>query len=212
MFTKFVDIILHLDNYLSYVIQQFGVTTYAILFIIIFAETGFVFTPFLPGDSLLFAAGAFAALGALNVWVLLIMLFIAAVTGDSVNYWIGHVFGKKLSEKADGRFIKKEYLDKTEAFYQKYGKKTIILARFVPIVRTFAPFVAGIGKMKYGEFFAYNVIGGFAWIFLLTFAGYYFGQIPIVKNNFTAVIMLIILLSILPGIVEFVKHRNCQAK
>jgi len=207
MLTKFIDIILHLDKYLNYIIQQFGATTYAILFIIIFAETGFVFTPFLPGDSLLFAAGAFAALGSLNLWVLLIVLFIAAVAGDSVNYWIGHVFGKKLSEKADGRFIKKEYIDKTEAFYQKYGKKTIILARFVPIVRTFAPFVAGIGKMKYGEFFAYNIIGGFAWIFLLTFAGYYFGQIPIVKNNFTAVIMLIILLSILPGIVEFVKHK-----
>ncbi len=207
MLAKFIDIILHLDKYLSDIIQQFGVTTYAILFIIIFAETGLVFTPFLPGDSLLFAAGAFAALGSLNVWLLSFLLFIAAVGGDSMNYWIGHSFGKKLSEKADGRFIKKEYLDKTEAFYQKYGKKTIIIARFVPIVRTFAPFVAGIGKMKYGEFFAYNVIGGFAWIFLLTFAGYYFGQIPVVKNNFTAVIMLIIFLSILPAIIEFVKHK-----
>lgn len=212
MISRFLDIILHLDKYLNDIIQQFGTTTYAILFIIIFAETGLVFTPFLPGDSLLFAAGAFAAVGALNVWLLSILLFIAAVAGDSVNYWIGRAFGKKLSEKADGRFIKKEYLDKTEAFYQKYGKKTIILARFVPIVRTFAPFVAGIGKMHYAEFFAYNVIGGFAWIFLLTFAGYYFGQIPIVKNNFTAVIMLIIFLSILPGIVEFVKHKMKKEK
>lgn len=207
MLAKFIDIILHLDKYLSDIIQQFGTTTYVILFIIIFAETGLVFTPFLPGDSLLFAAGAFAAIGSFNIWLLSILLFVAAVAGDSMNYWIGHSFGKKLSAKSDHGLIKKEYLDKTEAFYQKYGKKTIIIARFVPIVRTFAPFVAGIGKMPYAEFFAYNIIGGFAWIFLLTFAGYFFGQIPIVKNNFTAVIMLIIFLSILPAIIEFVKHK-----
>ncbi|PKL78083.1 MAG: hypothetical protein CVV27_03940, partial [Candidatus Melainabacteria bacterium HGW-Melainabacteria-1] len=181
---QFVSFFLHLDEHLKSVIQNYGGWTYAILFLIIFCETGLVVTPFLPGDSLLFAAGTFAALGDLNFGFLCLLLSVAAVLGDAVNYSIGHVVGPKVFHKEDSFFFKKAYLDKTQAFYDKYGGKTIILARFVPIVRTFAPFVAGIGRMKYREFFAYNVIGALLWVGICAGGGYLFGNIPIVQKNF----------------------------
>ncbi|MFC1600523.1 DedA family protein [Patescibacteria group bacterium] len=204
------DFILHIDVHLAEIISQYGVATYAILFGIIFAETGFVMTPFLPGDSLLFAAGAFAALGSLNIFVLILLLCIAAVIGDTVNYWIGHFFGKKII--ANPKIpIKDEHIKETEAFFEKHGGKTIILARFVPIVRTFAPFVAGIGKMHYGNFISYNVIGGIVWVFLFSLAGYFFGNIPAVKHNFSIVIMVIILISILPMVYHSVQKKFKKA-
>jgi membrane-associated protein len=202
----FIEYFLHLDQHLNVVIQTYGVWTYLILFLIIFCETGLVVTPILPGDSLLFAAGAFAALGALNVETLLILLGIAAVAGDTVNYWIGHYVGPKVFHQ-NVRFLKKEYLDRTHEFYERHGGKTIIIARFMPIIRTFAPFVAGVGSMTYPRFIAYNVIGGAAWIALFVLGGYYFGNIPAVKHNFTLVILAIIFISILPGIIEFVRQR-----
>ena len=191
------DFILHLDVYLDQIITNYGSLTYAILFIIIFIETGLVVTPFLPGDSLLFAAGAFAALGSLNIFMLLALLTVGAILGDTVNYWIGHFFGEKLV--ANPRIpIKKEHIEKTQKFFNKHGGKTIILARFVPIVRTFAPFVAGIGKMHYGQFISFNFIGGIVWVFLLTLTGFFFGNIPMVRDNFSTVIIAIILISIAP--------------
>ncbi len=201
-----LDIILHVDKYLGAIIAQYGVVTYVLLFLIIFAETGFVLTPFLPGDSLLFAIGAFAAQGALSVWVIVILLIVAAILGDSVNYAIGRRVGAAFFEKR--KLIKQEYLDKTNTFYEKHGKKTIILARFVPIVRTFAPFVAGIGKMKYRDFLIYNIIGGVLWVGLFVFAGYFFGNLEIVQNNFSAFILLIIVVSVVPLVVEYVRHRR----
>ena len=200
-----LDIFLHLDKYLAGIITQYGTWTYAMLFFVIFMETGFVVTPFLPGDSLLFAAGTFAALGSLNVWLLLILLMSAAVGGDTVNYWIGHFLGDRAYNV---KWIKREYLDRTHAFFEKHGGKTIFLARFVPIVRTFAPFVAGMGRMSYGYFFSYNVFGGISWVALFTLAGYFFGNIPFVKNNFEIVISAIILISILPMILEAIKARR----
>lgn len=195
------DFILHLDVYLDQIIANYGSLTYAILFIIIFIETGLVVTPFLPGDSLLFAAGAFAALGSLNIFILLILLMVGAILGDTVNYWIGHFFGEKLV--ANPRVpIKKEHIEKTQKFFDKHGGKTIILARFVPIVRTFAPFVAGIGKMHYGQFISFNFIGGIAWVLLLTLTGFFFGNIPIVKDNFSTVIIAIIFISVIPMIIQ----------
>lgn len=192
-----IDFILHIDVHLGELIGQYGLLTYAILFVIIFIETGFVFTPFLPGDSLLFAAGAFSALGSFNPGLLLIILIAAAIGGDTVNYWIGHFFGEKII--ANPKLpLKKEHIVKTKAFFDKYGPKTIVLARFVPIVRTFAPFVAGIGKMQYGKFISYNVLGGVAWVILFTLAGYWFGNMPAVKHNFSLIIMGIILISVLP--------------
>lgn len=195
-FTRFVDVFLHLDRYLDQVIRQTGNWSYVILFAVIFCETGFVVTPFLPGDSLLFAAGTFAAIDSLNIFWLFVALASAAIIGDTVNYWIGR--------RLDGTFftIKKEHMEKTRAFYEKYGGKTIILSRFVPIVRTVAPFVAGMGRMNYARFFAYNVIGGIVWTGLFLMLGYFFGNIPAVKDNFTAAILLIVFISILPGIVE----------
>lgn len=198
-----VDFALHVDKYLNIIIQTFGIWTYIVLFFIIFCETGLVFTPFFPGDSLLFAAGAFAALGSLNIWILFATLAAAAVLGDTANYWIGYYFREKLS-----RFLKKEYLERTEKFYEKHGGKTIFLARFVPIIRTFAPFVAGIGRMSYRKFLSYNVSGGITWVALLTFAGYYFGSIPAVQKNFTLVIYAIIVVSFMPIIIEYVRHRK----
>jgi membrane-associated protein len=201
-----LDFFLHLDSYLDQIIRTYGVWTYALLFLIIFMETGLVVTPFLPGDSLLFAAGTFAAIGSLNVWLLWILLFAAAVLGDSVNYWIGSKVGPRAFE-GNVRFLKKEYLDKTQAFYDKHGGKTIVLARFVPIVRTFAPFVAGVGAMHYGRFITFNLLGAFLWTGLFIWLGYFFGNIPFVQKNFEIVVVLIILISVVPMVIEYVRSR-----
>lgn len=203
-----IDLFLHLDTYLSQIISQYGTWTYAILFFVIFMETGFVVTPFLPGDSLLFAAGTFASLGALNIWVLLGLLMVAAVLGDTANYWIGHTLGDRAYNI---KWIKREYLDQTHAFFEKHGGKTIFLARFVPIVRTFAPFVAGIGKMSYGYFITYNLVGGVVWVLLFTLTGYLFGNIPFVKKNFEFVIIAILLISVVPIFYEAWKSRRASA-
>jgi membrane-associated protein len=203
-----IEILLHLDKHLDLVIRSYGLWTYGILFFIIFLETGFVVTPFLPGDSLLFAGGTFAALGSLDLKLLIITLSIAAIAGDTANYWIGHATGPKVFTKEKSRLFRKEYLDRTHQFYEKYGGKTIIIARFIPIIRTFAPFVAGIGSMTYGRFITYNIIGGVGWVLILVFIGYFFGNIPFIKQNFSFAIFLIIFLSILPGIIEFLRHRK----
>jgi len=202
------DIFLHLDVYLSDIITQYGTWTLSLLFVVIFVETGLVVTPFLPGDSLLFAAGAFAALGALNVYVLIALLAVAAILGDSANYWIGHSLGEKAY---DSKWLKKEYLDKTHAFFEKHGGKTIFLARFVPIVRTLSPFVAGVGRMSYGYFFSYNVFGGLIWVPLFSFAGYFFGNLEFVKHNFSIVILVIIAISLAPMFIEAWKARKEKA-
>jgi membrane-associated protein len=202
-----IDLFLHLDEHLNAVIQAYGVWTYLLLFLIIFMETGLVIFPFLPGDSLLFAAGTFAGMGSLNIWVLLITLSAAAILGDTVNYWIGHYIGPK-AFSGEVRFLKKEYLDRTHAFYEKHGGKTIILARFIPIIRTFAPFVAGIGAMTYGHFIMYNVVGGIAWVALFTLLGYFFGSIPFVQNNFSLVVLAIIFISVMPGVIEFLREKS----
>jgi len=204
----FIDIILHLDIHLSAIIQHYGSWTYLILFTIIFCETGLVVTPLLPGDSLLFAAGAFAAKGDLKPTILLLLLSAAAILGDTVNYWAGHYVGPKIFHKENVRFLNKKHLERTHQFYEKYGGKTIILARFMPIIRTFAPFVAGIGAMSYSRFIIYNITGGIAWVLLFVMGGFYFGNIPIVKNNFTLVILAIIFLSILPGVIEYLRARK----
>ena len=209
---EFIELFLHLDTHLQVVIQEYGLWTYLILFLIIFCETGLVVTPILPGDSLLFAAGTFAASGALDVWGLCALLSVAAVAGDAANYAIGHFMRPKVFQHEHNRFLKKEYLDRTHQFYEKYGGKTIIIARFVPIVRTFAPFVAGVGRMTYWRFASYNIIGGMAWIATCVFAGYAFGNIPIVKEHFTLVILAIIFISILPGLIEFLRQRYRQAE
>lgn len=203
-----VEILMHLDTHLDLVIRSYGTWTYGILFLIIFLETGLVVTPFLPGDSLLFAGGTFAALGSLDAKWLVISLSIAAIAGDTVNYWIGHAVGPKVFTKEKSRFLNKEHLYRTHRFYEKYGGKTIILARFIPIIRTFAPFVAGIGSMTYRRFIIYNVFGGIAWVVMFVLGGYLFGNIPVVKQNFSLVIFAIIFLSILPGIIEFLRHRD----
>lgn len=207
---NFIDFVLHLDNYLSVIIQNYGTLAYLFLFLIIFAETGFVVTPFLPGDSLLFAAGTFAAIGALNVLWVFIIVAAAAILGDTINYSIGKFLGSKAFEKYP-KIFKKEYLEKTENFYKKYGNKAIVLGRFVPIVRTFAPFVAGVGKMKYFNFLMYNIVGGIVWTALFVFGGYYFGNIPVVKNNFSIMIIIIIVLSFIPILVEWWKHKKSKA-
>jgi membrane-associated protein len=204
--TNLIELFLHIDEYLAEIITQYGAWTYALLFLIIFMETGFVVTPFLPGDSLLFAAGSFAALGVLSPWMLVILLCIAAIIGDTVNYWIGHYIGPK-AFSGNVRFLKKEYLDQTHEFYEKHGGKTIILARFVPIVRTFAPFVAGVGAMTYKKFILYNVVGGIIWVNIFVWLGYFFGNLPFVKKNFEIAILAIIFISILPMIYEFVKAK-----
>ena len=203
----FVDFFLHLDKHLAEVIQAYGTWTYALLFTIVFLETGLVVTPLLPGDSLLFAAGSFAALGALDVGLLFVLLSVAAILGDTVNYAIGHYLGPKVFHFPKSRFFNPEHLRQTHTFYEKYGGKTIIIARFVPIVRTFAPFVAGIGAMSYGRFLAYNVVGGVLWVAVCLFAGYFFGNLPFVKKNFSLVILAIIGISILPAVVEYLRHR-----
>ncbi|MEY2817356.1 MAG: DedA family protein [Chloroflexota bacterium] len=200
-----IDLFLHLDEYLQEIILNYGAWTYGILFVVIFVETGLVVMPFLPGDSLLFAAGTFAALGSFNVWGLIGLLAVAAVVGDAVNYSIGHYLGERAYSI---KWIKKEYLEKTHAFFEKHGGKAIFLARFVPIVRTFAPFVAGIGRMSYGYFATYNIVGGISWVLLFTLLGYFFGNIPFVKKNFELVIIVIILVSVVPMFVEWWKHRS----
>ena len=199
------DLFLHLNEYLAQIITQYGAWTYGILFVVIFVETGLVIMPFLPGDSLLFAAGTFAALGSLNIWFLLGLLMFAAVLGDTVNYSIGHYLGERAYNI---KWIKKEYIDKTHAFFERHGGKAIFLARFVPIVRTFAPFVAGIGKMSYGYFITYNFVGGVTWVALFTLTGYFFGNIPFVQKNFEFVIVAIILISVLPMAYEWLKSRR----
>jgi len=200
-----IDLFLHLDEYMANIITQYGTWTYIILFGVIFVETGLVVMPILPGDSLLFAAGTFAALDALNIYYLLGLLMFAAILGDTVNYSIGHYLGERAYNI---KWIKKEYFDKTHAFFEKHGGKTIFLARFVPIVRTFAPFVAGIGKMSYGYFITYNFVGGIVWVLLFTLAGYFFGNIPIIRENFELVIIAIILVSVVPMGVEWWKARR----
>jgi membrane-associated protein len=209
--SEFIDFLLHLDVHLNMIIQNFGIWTYLILFLIIFMETGFVITPFLPGDSLLFAAGSFAGLGSLNIFALFITLSLAAIIGDTVNYWIGHFIGPR-AFSGSIRFLKKEYLDRTHEFYERHGGKTIILARFIPIIRTFAPFVAGIGAMDYPRFFLFNVIGALLWVSLFTFGGYFFGNLQIVQDNFTIVIIAIILISVLPGVFEFLRDKYNSRK
>ena len=201
-----IDFILNIDKYLSIVIQNFGNWTYLFLFLIVLAETGFVVTPFLPGDSLLFAAGAFAALGSLNVMWLFFALALAAILGDTINYSIGKFTGTKVFRHKGSRIFKKEYLDRTHKFYEKYGAKTIVLARFVPIIRTFAPFVAGAGSMKYAKFLIYNIFGGILWVSLFVFGGYFFGNVPLIRNNFSVAILIIVFLSVIPVIVEFFRH------
>lgn len=202
-----LDIFLHLDKFLGDIISQYGMLTYAILFFVIFCETGLVVTPFLPGDSLIFAAGTFAAMGRMNPWILFIMLIIAAVGGDAANYWIGHKIGPR-AYTGEIKLIKKEYIDRTHAFFEKHGGKTIFLARFVPIVRTFAPFVAGVGQMSYGYFIRYNLIGGICWVSIFLTLGYFFGTIPFVQHNFELVIIAIILISVLPMVFEWLKSRQ----
>ncbi len=199
-----LDFILHVDTHLGTIIADYGVLSYAILFTIIFAETGFVFTPFLPGDSLLFAAGAFAAIGSFNIVVLLILLWLAAFLGDTANYWVGHFFGQAIIDNPKIP-VNQEHIDKTQEFYRRYGGKTIFIARFIPIIRTFAPFVAGVGKMDYKKFLAFNLSGGFTWVFGFTLLGYFFGNLPKVKENFSLVVFAIIIMSVLPMILELVK-------
>jgi len=212
LFQKVIDILLNFDTHLSALIHQCGLWSYLILFGVIFAETGFVVTPFLPGDSLLFVVGAFAAQGMFHPILLAGILMLAAILGDSVNYAIGRYLGNWLVHSKRVPFFKKEYLDRTHHFYKKYGGKTIILARFIPIIRVFAPFVAGAVRMDYTKFFIYNVIGGILWVAIFVFGGYYFGNIPIVKENFSLVTILIIGLSIVPGIVEFIRARRVSPK
>ena len=205
-----VDLFLHLDEHLSQIISQYGVWTHLILFFIVFCETGLVITPFLPGDSLLFAAGTFAALGSLDLWLIVVLLITAAIIGDTVNYWVGAYIGPR-AFRGDIRFMRREYLDRTHAFYEKHGGKTIILARFIPIIRTFAPFVAGVGAMSYPKFITYNVVGAVLWVGIFVLGGYFFGTIPVVRKNFTLVIMAIILISVMPVLLEALRARRRPA-
>jgi membrane-associated protein len=207
LFRTIVDLFLHLDKHLSQVISHYGVWANLILFLIVFAETGLVVTPFLPGDSLLFAAGTFAALGALDVRLLLVLLVAAAIIGDTVNYWVGAWIGPR-AFSGRVRWLRKDYLDRTRAFYEKHGGKTIIIARFIPIIRTFAPFVAGVGAMSYGKFLLYNVVGAVLWVGLFVLGGFFFGNIPVVKENFTIVILAIIAISVMPIVLEAVRARR----
>ena len=206
--TSILDLFLHLDEYLGNIIQQYGTLTYVILFAIIFAETGLVVAPFLPGDSLLFVAGTLAGSGHMNIFIVYISLLLAAILGDTVNYWIGHMIGPKVFSNENSRIFKKEYLEKTREFYDKYGAKTIILARFFPIIRTFAPFVAGVGKMHYDTFLFYNVVGGFLWVTLFTFAGFFFGGLEFIQHNFHYAVVGIIFISLIPMVLEFINYKR----
>jgi membrane-associated protein len=204
-----IDLFLHLDDHLSRIISDYGIWTHLILFLIVFAETGLVVTPFLPGDSLLFAAGTFAALGSLDLWLLVVLLIGAAILGDTVNYWVGAWIGPR-AFSGNVKFLRKDYLERTHAFYEKHGGKTIILARFVPIIRTFAPFVAGVGAMSYPKFITYNIVGAVLWVGTFVPAGYFFGNIPTVRENFTLVIFAIIAISVLPIALEAIKARRSR--
>lgn len=208
MLLTFIDIFIHLDRHLIWLIQHFGVWVYLIVFLVVFCETGLVVTPLLPGDSLLFGLGALAAIGDLNVAWLFVLLSIAAIAGDTANYFIGQYIGPRVFHQETSRFFKREYLERTHQFYEKYGGKTIVIARFMPIIRTFAPFVAGIGSMTYSKFVIYNVLGGIVWVAVFIFGGYYFGNLPVVKNNFTLVIMAIIIISVMPGVIEYFRQRR----
>lgn len=210
--TTFLDIVLHLDAHLLALVQEYGVWVYAILFVIIFAETGLVVAPFLPGDSLLFVTGALCGMGSLELQILMPLLIVAAFSGDNTNYWVGRLLGLRLLNHANQKLIKHEHLEKTHLFFDKHGGKTIIFARFLPIIRTFAPFVAGIGTMNYRSFVMFSAIGSVAWIGSLTIAGYFFGNIPIIKNNLTLMILVIIVVSFIPAILEFIKHRRQAVK
>ena len=204
-----IDVVLHLDRHLVELIRDYGAWVYLILFLIIFAETGLVVTPFLPGDSLLFVAGTLAAAGGMDIGLLILLLCVAAILGDSVNYAIGKHVGDRMVKS--GRFVRQEHVDRTHAFYEKYGGKTIVIARFVPIVRTFAPFVAGMGQMDYGRFLLFNVTGGILWVVSLTTAGYFFGNLPVVKDNLSLVVLGIVIASIMPAVIEYVRHRRAAA-
>ena len=208
----FINLVLHLDQFLGTIIQQFGIWTYLILFLIIFAETGLVVAPFFPGDSLIFVSGALAASNLLNVGLLFVVLALAAIIGDTVNYWIGNFIGPRIFRQKNARFFKKEYLERTHDFYERHGGKTIVLARFIPVIRTFAPFVAGIGKMRYRKFLAYNVIGGIAWVSLFLLAGFYFGTLQVVKDNLSIVIIAIILISLIPAVTELIHQKRKERK
>jgi membrane-associated protein len=204
----FIDLFLHLDTHLSAITNEYGLLTYLLLFVIVFCETGLVITPFLPGDSLIFATGALAASGSLNLFTIFVILCIAAIAGDTVNYQIGHSVGDRVTSYKNIRFIKQEHLDRTHSFFEKYGVKTIIIARFVPVIRTFAPFVAGIGTMPYSTFISYNIIGGISWVMLFLFGGYFFGNLPVVKDNFSFVILGVIFVSLLPGIIAYIQTKR----
>lgn len=204
---KLIDFILHLDKYLSMIINTYGTWTYALLFIIVFLETGLVVTPFLPGDSIIFASGAFAAIGSMDLFSLYILFLAAAILGDTANYTIGKKIGTKAFEK-DIKFLNKEYLNKAHSFYEKHGAITIVIARFIPIIRTFAPFVAGIGEMHYTKFISYNMVGGIMWVSLFLFGGYYFGNLPFIKSHFTYVLLAIIFISLIPAVVGIIKERK----
>jgi len=212
LLSGFLDIVLHLDAHLLALVQEYGVGVYAILFVIIFAETGLVFLPFLPGDSLLFVTGALCGMGSLELQILMPLLIVAAFSGDNTNYWVGRLLGLRLLNHASQKLIKHEHLEKTHLFFDKHGGKTIIFARFLPIIRTFAPFVAGIGTMNYRSFVMFSAIGSVLWIGSLTTAGYFFGNIPVIKNNLTLMILVIIVVSFIPAILEFIKHRREIAK
>lgn len=202
------DLFIHLDVHLNDIITQYGTLTYIILFVVIFCETGLVLTPFLPGDSLIFAAATFAARGSLNIHFLFLTLAAASILGDTSNYWIGHFIGPKIFQKENVRFLKKEYLDRTHDFYERYGGKTVIFARFIPIIRTFSPFVAGIGSMTYSKFVLFIILGAVAWVGIFAYGGYFFGNIDFIKHNFSVVIIAIICISLLPGLIGYLKHKN----
>jgi len=208
LITDFINFVLHLDQSLSSIIQQFGLWTYVILFIVIFSETGLVAAPFFPGDSLIFVSGTLAASGLLRIEWLFVLLSLAAIIGDTVNYWIGHFVGPKVFRQKNALFFKKEYLKRAHDFYEKHGGKAIIIARFVPIIRTFAPFVAGIGEMSYRRFITYNVVGGVGWVAIFLTGGYYFGNIPIVRENLSLTAITIIIISLIPALFEFLSHRK----
>lgn len=207
----FVDLFMHLDTHLSAITNEYGLLTYLLLFDIIFCETGLVITPFLPGDSLVFVTGALAASGLFNLFTILVVLCFAAVAGDTVNYQIGHLLRDRVASRENIRFVKREHLDRTHEFFEKYGVKTIIIARFIPVIRTFAPFVAGVGMMPYSTFISYNIIGGVAWVMSFFFGGYFFGNLPVVKDNFSFVILGIIFVSLLPGIITYIQSK-CDPK